>query len=139
MLVVVQARPFNAVQLRDEIAAAGVSIDGIGVFGITPFSLAGDQLTIRVADGSDENIVRQVFAAHVPPVEKTPAQLKRKLAARVLDADDAEAIRLKALVMAMSEILNDLASRIIARQNPRTWSPGQIADVIRAKITGLIN
>ncbi len=131
------AKRVDVQQLQAELTAAGVVYDTFGRFGcVVAYS---DQLVLTVADDADAAMVRQVVAAHVPPAEKTDAQNLREQSARALDDVDADSIRTRAFVAAMSEILNDLASRIIARQSPRTWSLQQIADVIRAKINALVS
>jgi len=134
MAVIVPMKQTNPVQLKAELLAAGIP-DWPEPLGDLAYAGSG-LAVVNVPDGSDLEVVVRVVGAHRDA--RTPQQIKQDQSARVLSADDADSIRTRAFVVAMSDILNDLASRIAARQNPRTWSPAQIAALIRSKIEALI-
>lgn len=137
IMVSVILRKFEAFQLRDELISAGVSIGVIDSLQ-TPFSIMGNSLLIRVADGTDPQIVRQVWQAHVPPAEKTTAKIKRNLAAKLLEEETSDAVRTKAIVITFSKILNNLVNNITTSSPLRTWTPQQIMKEIKDEINKMI-
>jgi hypothetical protein len=102
----------------------------------------GGEVISVVIDTTERNsaydlLVLQVFNEHNPPADLTPAQIKRQRLSASLNADDEEGIFRRALVMTLSDLQNDNAARIAARQNLRTITPKQLADAIRANIDSL--
>lgn len=135
MIIRVDFKPFDALQLRNELATAGVGIADMGVFGVSPFSVVGSTLSITVADGSDEALVRRVYDTHVAPPDKTPTQIKRERLAASLTATDDASERLKVVIRVLYKSLvetrewcNQLAGSLQAAGMPtppslrnRTW------------------
>lgn len=101
MKVNVPYKPFDPVTLRGELATAGVGIMPLTTFGVTPFSVVGNTLTITVDDGSDESTVQQVYGAHVAPADKTPEQIAKERLVQSLAATDTNAQRIRAIAMAL--------------------------------------
>ena len=106
MIVSVNLRRMDAVQLRAELVAAGVVIGPVDQFQ-TPFRVAVDKLEIRVADGTDAQVVRQVWQAHQPGPERTAVAIKRDRVKALLDANDEESVRLRAAVKVLFASLVD--------------------------------
>lgn len=90
-------RPINGQTLYEELVLAGVRLRPMLPF--SPISLDGKTLAIEIERDEDEATARAVVAAHVPPPEPTPAQIKRQQARKLIEFDDSpESVRLRALV-----------------------------------------
>jgi hypothetical protein len=131
--VLVPAKQLDLVLLKEELIAAGVPSWAKDLVA----SYVGDgKLALVLPNGADSTIVATVVTAHKDL--RTPVQIKRADAAAVVDSDEAAAVFRKALVLSLSDMFNDLATRLIAKQNPRSWSPQQIRALLRAKIAELL-
>ncbi len=79
----------DGLQLHAELVAAGVPD-----WPADPADVIADGATIRIRvhDKADEDVVRKVVEAHVPPAEKTPKQMRKDMAKASLRARTPERI-----------------------------------------------
>lgn len=140
----------DAAQLHSELVAAGIAMQPVGT-GIPIFMRDGSRFSIHVPDGTNEQLVRQVVAAHTPGPEATAAQIKREQARKLLASDDSpESVRLRAVIRVLYGSLvetrtwcNQMRQQLQAAGMPtpprlqnRTWGEAMLAvlDQIDAKI-----
>lgn len=117
MEIQLQFKRLDVRQLREELAAVGVSLPT----GFDSVLVEGDRVTIRVPDGTDTTTVRQVYQRHNPPPDKTPTQIKRERLVESLSATDTQSERLKVVIRVLYKSLVET----------RAWC-NQIADSLQA-------
>lgn len=134
--------PFQRVDenlLRSELRAAGVPLlpDRGGV--PTPFLARSETgLYLYLPEDVDIIQVRAVLLAHVPPAEKSTKMRMREAAAAVFDLEDTDALIVRALVLSLSDVVNDLTRRIVERTELRKWTGEELRELIRSKLNEIL-